>query len=489
MDYRKYKMAKGDGMQKITNALFSDFYELTMAQGYWKEKKEMKASFDMFFRRNPFGSGYSIFAGLWPLLNTIRDFHFEEDDIAFLRSLKIFEEGFLSYLSSFKFSGSLFAMQEGSLVFPNEPIVRIEGNIVEALILEGIILNTINFQSLIATKTSRIYLSSNKGNIMEFGLRRAQGTDGAMSASRAAFIGGSYGTSNILASKEYGIPCLGTMSHAWVMSFENEEAAFRAYANLYPSNSIFLLDTYNTIKSGIESAIKVGKELQEKGFNFGVRLDSGDMYYLSQYVRKRLDDEGCKKAFITVSNDLTEQIIESLVLNKAPIDSWGVGTNLVTGGDESSFTGVYKMSAYKKDGWKAVMKISNNPAKITTPGIKQVWRLYNKDRSMKADVISLKEETIEKGKAYTFYHPDNEWQFFNFTASDVRPLLKEYIKDGYIVEAEPSLKEIKAFAMNELELLDATSKRLLNPHIYKVSLTKNTKTLKMEVLKEIKERE
>ncbi|MGP1438311.1 MAG: nicotinate phosphoribosyltransferase [Treponema sp.] len=476
-------------MQRITNALFSDFYELTMAQGYWKEKKEMKASFDMFFRRNPFGSGYSIFAGLWPLLNTIKDFHFANDDIAFLRSLNFFEEGFLSYLSTFKFSGSLFAMQEGSLIFPNEPIIRIEGNIIEALILEGLILNTINFQSLIATKTARIFLSSNKGKIMEFGLRRAQGADGAMSASRAAFIGGAYATSNILAGKEYGIPCLGTMAHSWVMSFENEEEAFRAYSTMYPSSSIFLLDTYDTIKSGIENAIKVGKELQAKGFNFGVRLDSGDIYYLSQYVRKRLDDEGCGKAFISVSNELTEQIIESLVLNKAPIDSWGVGTHLVTGGDEASFTGVYKMSAYKKDkDWKAVMKISNNPAKITTPGIKQVWRLYNKDGSMKADVISLKEETIEKNKPYTFYHPDNEWQLFSFTANEVRPLLKEYIKDGIIIEAEPTLKEIKAFAMSELEALDTTSKRLLNPHIYKVSLTEKTKALKIAVLKEIKER-
>lgn len=483
-------MAKGDGMQKISSALFSDFYELTMAQGYWKGKKEIRVSFDMFFRRNPFGGGYSIFAGLWPLLNTIKDLHFDSDDILFLKSLNLFEEGFLSYLSTFKFSGSIYAMQEGSLIFPNEPIIRVEANIIEALILEGLILNTINFQSLIATKTARVFLSSNKGNIMEFGLRRAQGMDGAMSASRAAFIGGAYGTSNILAGKEYGIPCLGTMAHSWVMSFENEVEAFRAYATLYPNSSVFLLDTYDTIKSGIESAIKVGKELQEKGFNFGVRLDSGDIYYLSQYVRKRLDDEGLTKAFISVSNELTEQIIESLVLNNAPIDSWGVGTHLVTGGDEASFTGVYKMSAYKneKTDWKAVMKISNNPAKITIPGIKQVWRLYNKDGSMKADVISLKDETIEKAKSYTFYHPDNEWQFFKFSATEAKPLLREYIKDGVIVEAEPTLKEIKAFAMNELDSLDATSKRLLNPHIYKVSLTEKTKALKMEVLKEIKEK-
>ena len=228
-------------MQKISSALFSDFYELTMAQGYWKGKKEIRVSFDMFFRRNPFGGGYSIFAGLWPLLNTIKDLHFDSDDILFLKSLNLFEEGFLSYLSTFKFSGSIYAMQEGSLIFPNEPIIRVEANIIEALILEGLILNTINFQSLIATKTARVFLSSNKGNIMEFGLRRAQGMDGAMSASRAAFIGGAYGTSNILAGKEYGIPCLGTMAHSWVMSFENEVEAFRAYATLYPNRELKVL--------------------------------------------------------------------------------------------------------------------------------------------------------------------------------------------------------------------------------------------------------
>lgn len=469
---------------KMDNALFTDFYELTMAQGYWKEKKELHTSFDMFFRRHPFGSGYSVFAGLWPLLKKIENFHFEDEDIRFLKSLNLFDEGFLSYLSSFRFSGDIWAMNEGSLIFPNEPIVRVEAPIIEALILEGVILNMINFQSLIATKTARIYSSSNGGHIMEFGLRRAQGVDGAMSASRAAFIGGADGTSNALAAKEFGIPALGTMSHAWVMSFESEEEAFRSYASLYPKASVFLIDTYDAMKSGIESAIKVGKELQARGYKFGVRLDSGDIQYLSQYVRHRLDEAGCKDAFIAVSNELDERIIESLVLNGAPIDSWGVGTHLVTGGDESSFTGVYKLSAYKGSaGWVPTMKVSNNPAKITTPGIKNVWRLYNSDGSMKADVISLVDEKIEEGDMNTFYHPENEWQTFSFSPSSVTPLLNRVMRSGKIVGEEPSLAKIKAFAMAELNRLDATSKRLLNPHIYKVSLTKNMKELKMNTLK------
>jgi len=473
-------------LKMLNNALFTDFYELTMAQGYWKEKKEIYTSFDMFFRRHPFGSGYSLFAGLWPLLKTIENFHFEDEDIAFLKSLNFFDEAFLSYLSSFHFSGDIWAMKEGSLIFPNEPILRVEAPIIEALILEGIILNMINFQSLIATKTARIYLSSNCGHIMEFGLRRAQGIDGAMSASRAAFIGGATGTSNALAAKEFGLPALGTMSHAWIMSFETEEDAFRSYASLYPHASVFLIDTYNAMTSGIESAIKVGKELEEKGYKFGVRLDSGDIQYLSQYIRHRLDEAGCKEAFIAVSNELDERIIESLVLNAAPIDSWGVGTHLVTGGEEASFTGVYKMAAYKdKNDWIPTMKVSNNIGKITTPGIKNVWRLYNDDGSMKADIIGLEDEKLKEGEMNTFYHPDNEWQTFNFSPNKVEPLLHQVIRNGKIISEEPSLQKIKKFAMQELDSLDETSKRLLNPHIYKVSLTKKMKELKMNTLKRL----
>ena len=381
----------------ITSALFSDLYELTMAQGYFKRQNNRPCVFDMFFRRNPFKGGYAVLAGLEPLLEAIQAFHFDESDIAYLATLHLFDDDFLNYLKDFRFSGSVWAMDEGSLIFPSEPILRIEAPIIEALLLEGLILNTINFQSLIATKTARIWLASGKSSIMEFGLRRAQGADGAMSATRAAIIGGAAGTSNTLGGKLYGVPVMGTMAHAWVMSFPSEEEAFEQYASIYPDKSVFLIDTYNTLGSGIEAAIKVGKKLQAQGKNFGVRLDSGDMQYLSTEVRKRLDAAGLPEAKISISNELTEEIIESLILNKAPIDSWGVGTHMVTGGQESSFTGVYKLAARQSDDgtWLPVMKLSDNPAKITNPGIKQVWRLYDNDGFFKADIIGLYDETLD----------------------------------------------------------------------------------------------
>lgn len=474
----------------INNALFSDFYELTMAYGFWKNSPDMEAVFEMFFRKHPFNGGYSVFAGLEPMLKTITEFHFEKDDIEWLSSTGFFEKAFLDYLSGFKFSGNIFAMKEGSLIFPNEPVLRIEANIIEALLLEGLILNTINFQSLIATKTARIWLASKKSAIMEFGMRRAQGADGAMSAARAAFIGGAFGTSNSLAAKKLNIPALGTMSHAWVMSFSSEEDAFNAYAELYPENSIFLIDTYNTLQSGILSAIKAGKKLKEKGKRFGVRLDSGDIYYLSKEVRAKLDSAGFKDAFISVSNELTEEIIESLVLSGAPIDSWGVGTHMVTGGSEASFTGVYKMSAYKKnkaDTWIPVMKFSDNPAKMTNPGVKQVWRLFNSDGSFKADAVSTEDEYIPAGKTQTFYHPANEYQNFSFAPSKAEPLLEKRIENGIPVRKAPLLTEIKKYAETQLDSLDYTSKRLLNPHIYKVSLTEGMRRLKASLIKNKKD--
>lgn len=470
----------------INNVLFSDFYELTMAQGFWKNKRNTRTVFEMFFRSNPFKGGYSVFAGLEPLLKAIENFKLTAEDIDWLSSLNIFEKEFLDYISNFKFSGDVWAVKEGSLIFPNEPIIRIEADAIEALLLEGLILNTINFQSLIATKTARIYLASQKGSIMEFGLRRAQGQDGAMSATRAAYIGGAFGTSNSLAAKMLGIPALGTMAHSWIMSFKNEEEAFQTYADIYPDNSIFLIDTYDTLRSGIISAINVGKRLQAKGKNFGVRLDSGDVYYLSTAVRKILDEAGCEKAAISVSNELTEEIIESLVQNKAPVNSWGVGTHLVTGGNESSFTGVYKLAAYKNEDentWTPVMKFSDNPAKMTNPGAKQVWRLYNGDGSFKADIMTMTDEIIKAGTEQTFYHPSNDYQNFTFTPAKAEALLEKYIENGKAIKPHPALAEIKKHAEAQLDKLDGTSKRLLNPHIYKVSLSKKMRDLKQSIIK------
>ena len=468
----------------ITNALFSDLYELTMAQGYFKHKNNRLCVFDMFFRRNPFRGGYAVLAGLQPLLEAIESFHFEESDIAYLATLRLFDDNFLSYLKDFRFSGSVWAMDEGSLIFPSEPILRIEAPIIEALLLEGLILNTINFQSLIATKTARIWLASGKSSIMEFGLRRAQGPDGAMSATRAAIIGGAAGTSNTLGGKLYGVPVMGTMAHAWVMSFPSEEEAFAHYAAIYPDKSVFLIDTYNTLGSGIEAAIKVGKKLQAQGKNFGVRLDSGDMQYLSTEVRKRLDDAGLPNAKISISNELTEEIIESLILNKAPIDSWGVGTHMVTGGQESSFTGVYKLAARQSEDrtWLPVMKLSDNPAKITNPGIKQVWRLYDSDGFFKADIIGLYDERIDTETAHTYYHPLNDYQSFSFKAAKAEELLHRKITDGVYTGKKETLQEMHQRASRQLEYLHPTSRRLLNPHIYKVSLTETLFAMKQKLL-------
>ena len=473
----------------ITSALFTDFYELTMAQGYWKENMDQKVVFDMFFRKNPFNGGFSVLAGNETLIDILTEFKFSKDDIDYLREQKIFEEGFLEYLSNFKFSGDLYTMDEGTVIFPQEPIVRIHANLIEAQIIEGLLLNHINFQSLIATKTARVWIASKKAPIMEFGLRRAQGPDGAMSATRAAYIGGSSGTSNTLGGKLYGIPVMGTMAHAWIMSHPSELDAFREYAKIYPQNSVFLIDTYDTLKSGIKNAIIVGKELQEKGFNFGVRLDSGDISYLSRKVRKELDNAGCKDAKISVSNELTEEIITTLVANNAPINSWGVGTHMVTGGNESSFTGVYKLAARhdkQTDQMVPAMKFSDNPAKTTNPGIKNVYRLYDENGFACADILALEDEEILPNKEYRFHHPMVDYRQFSFTPSKVEPLLKKRLENGKrtsprLPESE-QLKISRNNMMSQLDTFDESYKRILNPHIYKVSITENLKDLKLDFI-------
>ncbi len=468
-----------------TSALFTDFYELTMAQGYWKKNINTPSVFDMFFRRQPYNGGFSVFAGLEPLLDTIESFRFSDEDIAYLSTIGIFEPGFIDYLGSFRFSGDIWAMDEGTIIFPNEPVIRVHANVIEAAIIEGLILNMVNFQSLIATKAARIWLASNRGSIMEFGLRRAQGKDGAMSASRASFIGGADGTSNTLAGKKYGIPVLGTMAHSWVMSFPNELEAFNAYAEIYPAKSIFLIDTYNTLGSGIEAAIEAGAGLAAKGYNFGVRLDSGDIQYLSCEVRILLDKAGFPDAKITVSNELTEEIIESLVLNKAPIDSWGVGTHMVTGGSESSFTGVYKLSARSdKDGSLIpTMKMSDNPDKTTNPGVKQVWRLYNGDGTIKADVLALEGEMIEEGTEYNYFHPSNNYQNFSFSAAKIRQMLTKKICAGARCVPPAALTAIRENVRTGLDEIDRTYKRILNPHVMKVSLSEGLHTMKTGFMK------
>lgn len=477
-----------------TNALFTDFYELTMAQGYFRENLNQMAVFDMFFRRNPFNGGFSIFAGLKTLIDSILNFHFSSSDIEYLREQKIFSEDFLSYLQSFKFSGDLYAMQEGEVIFPQEPLVRVHAPLIEAQILEGLILNTINFQSLIATKTCRIYLASQGLPIMEFGLRRAQGSDGAISATRAAFIGGAAGTSNTLAAKMFNIPAMGTMAHSWIMSHKSEEEAFRAYSKLYPANSVFLIDTYDTLKSGIKNAIKVGAELKEKGYNFGVRLDSGDISYLTRQVRRELDEAGFPEAKISVSNELTEEIISTLIANKTPIDSFGVGTHMVTGGNEASFTGVYKLAAISDKEGKVTptMKFSDNPEKNTNPGVKNVYRLYGNGGEALADIIALTSDSVKENKEETFYHPMVDYRQFSIKPKKVLPLLHKVLEGGRPLSTTPDkdlLHISKEYMIKQLTSFDDSYKRILNPHIYKVSLTENLKDLKVSFLKKMLEEE
>lgn len=471
------------------SALSTDFYELTMMQGYLYTKNNSRVVFDMFYRTNPFNGGYVVFAGLSDLLKRIETFTFSKSDIDYLRSLGKFSDSFLEYLKSFRFSGTILAMEEGSVVFPGEPLIRVEAPIMEAQIIEGMLLNTINFQSLIATKASRVYQASEGGEIMEFGLRRAQGPDGAISASRAAFIGGCSATSNTLAGKIFGIPVAGTMAHSWVMSFENELDSFRAFAEIYPDNTILLIDTYDTLGSGIRNAIIVGKELKEKGHSIGVRIDSGDLSYLSREIRRKLDHAGLNDARIYVSNDLTEEIIETLIHDRVPIDSWGIGTHLVTGGFQSSLNGVYKLAARQlSDGtWQPTMKISNSFEKATNPGCKQVWRFFDSEGSALGDLITLEHEKLNGDRDYVFHHPFNQADFFTMKQgrfAKVVPLLKACMIDGVRTANAPRLTSIQKQVKRNLASLHKTYKRMINPHIYKVSLSKELKSLKTDLVVE-----
>jgi nicotinate phosphoribosyltransferase len=464
-------------------ALFTDFYELTMAQGYWKRQMTMPVVFDYFFRKHPFGGGYSVFAGLATLIEVLEDFSFSKEDLKYLSTLGLFEDGFLDYLSSFKFRGTVYAAREGEIVFPQEPLVRVEADLISAQIVEGLVLNVLNFQSLIATKTARIWNASGRGAIMEFGLRRAQGADGALSASRAAFIGGAVGTSNTLAGKEFGIPVLGTMAHSWVMSYPSELEAFDAYAEIYPKNTVFLIDTYNSLESGIINAITAGKKLVEKGYGFGVRLDSGDIDYLSRMIRGRLDEAGLPDVKIVVSNELNEEIIESLVDDKAPIDIWGVGTNLVTGGNDAAFAGVYKLSAIDPEGQaRPVMKFSDNPEKSTNPGVKNLWRLYDQRGAARLDLISCNEEEIQEGLEYLVHHSSADWRQLKIVPSRVEPLLFKVMERGARIREMPDIGHIQAFMKERIQVFDSTYLRLLNPHIYKVSITDRLFDLKVSLI-------
>lgn len=477
---------------KTYSALLTDFYELTMMQGFLEKAPDRKGVFDMFFRRTPFEGGYGVFAGLDPLLDILENFRFSDEDISYLKSLKHFSDDFLDYLKDFKFQGDLLSVSEGTIVFPNEPLIRVTGTLLETQLIEPVLLNCINFQTLIATKSARVCSVAGKASVMEFGLRRAQGVDGALSASRAAFIGGAKATSNVLAGKSFNIPVKGTMAHSWVMSFENELDAFFSFARIYPNDCILLVDTYDTLKSGIPNALKVFEKLKSEGRkNYGVRLDSGDLCFLSRRVRQIFDDAGFTDAIIVASNDLDEWIIEQMNRDGACIDVYGVGTRLVTADKDPSLTGVYKLAASEVEGsFVPSMKLTNNPEKMSNPGIKNVYRFFDTDGAMLADLVVLEDslnevqELIAENKPIRLNHPSIEYSYKtmeNYAKAEL--LLGEVMKGGKRLFPHKDIKKIQKHVEEGLAALHGTHKRFLNPHVYKVSLSNNLKKLKMSVIR------
>lgn len=474
---------------KQTWGLAADFYELTMIQGYFLEQNNPQVVFDMFYRSQPFQSGYALFAGMGTLTEHLSSFRFSEEDISYLKSLGLFRDEFLQFLKSFRFTGDIFAVREGTPVFPGEPLIRVHGSLIEAQLIESFLLNIINFQTLIATKTSRVYCASRRGSILEFGLRRAQGLNGALSASRASYIGGAAGTSNTMAGKVYGIPVMGTMAHSWVMSFSSELDSFKAFARMYPDTCILLIDTYDTLHSGLPNAIEVGLALKNAGKRIGVRIDSGDLSYLSKRVRKALDEAGLEDALITVSNDLNEEIIHQLVSDDAPVNSWGVGTALVTGGNQAAMNGVYKLCArYTNGSYMPTMKISNNLEKSTNPGIKQVYRFYRGNEAL-ADLTVLDHEQMDPGSVFRFNHPTVDQDFFhlrpgNFT--HMKALLEPVMVQGEPSASPENLQDIRKYAEEQLDTLDPSYRRIINPHIYKVSISDELMQLKTHMVSEFR---
>ena len=469
--------------------LVADFYEFTMSNGYFLRNMNNKiAYFDVFFRKIPDNGGYVIVAGLEQVIDYVKNLKFTDDDISYLKVQNKFSDGFLDYLKKFKFTGDIWAIPEGTVVFPNEPLITVRAPIIEAQILETMLLLTINHQSLIATKTSRIVNAAKGIPVMEFGARRAHGIDAAVSGARAAIIGGAVGTSCTLSAKEFNVPASGTMAHSWIQSFNSEYEAFKTYAEIYPNDCTLLIDTYNTIESGLPNAIKVFNEvLKPQGIRpKAVRLDSGDLAYLSKKVRKILDEAGYKDCKICATNSLDEHLITSLLEQKAKIDSFGVGENLITAKSEPVFGGVYKLVALEENGIiTPKIKVSETAIKVTNPSFKKTYRFYDKDtKKALADVITLYNETIPKDN-YMIFDPQNPWKKKTLTNYIVRPLQEKIFENGKLVYKSPILKEISKHTKKELNSLWDEVKRLENPHEYYVDLSKELWTLKNNMLNNI----
>ena len=474
--------------------LLTDLYELTMMQGYFKNPTNQTVIFDMFYRTNPCGGSFAITAGLEQMIEYIENLHFTDDDIDYLRSLHIFQEDFLDYLSSFHFTGDIYAIPEGTIVFPREPIVKVIAPIMEAQLVETAILNIINHQSLIATKAARVCYAARGDGVMEFGLRRAQGPDAGIYGARAAVIAGCVGTSNVLAGQMFDIPVLGTHAHSWIMSFPDEYTAFKTYAKMYPDSCTLLVDTYDVLKSGVPNAIRVFEEMREEGVKltkYGIRIDSGDLAYLSKEAYKMLAAAGFDDAVISASSDLDEYLIDSLKTQDAKISSWGVGTNLITSKDNPAFGGVYKLAAVKDAGsstFTPKIKLSENTEKVTNPGDKTIYRIYSKTTGkIKADLICLANERFDPEETMIIFDPVDTWKKTKVLGGtyELRELLIPVIRQGKRVYTSPAVMKLREYCLQEQNTLWDESRRLVNPQKVYVDLSQQLFDLKKNLLEEM----
>lgn len=474
--------------------LLTDLYELTMMQAYFKNKNRNETViFDAFYRENPFGSGYAICCGIEQVVEYIENLHFDKEDIEYLRGLGLFDKDFIEYLENFKFSGDIYAIPDGTVIFPREPMLKIIAPIMEAQLIETAVLNIVNHQSLIATKASRVCYAAQGDGVMEFGLRRAQGPDAGIYGARAAVIGGCVATSNVLAGKLFNVPVRGTHAHSWIMSFEDEYTAFKEYAKLYPNACTLLVDTYDTLKSGVPNAIRVFKEMRDSGVkltNYGIRLDSGDLAYLSKEARKMLDEAGFENAVISASNDLDENLIESLKLQQgAEITSWGVGTHLITAKDCPSFGGVYKLAAIMKNGeFVPKIKLSENTEKVTNPGNKKIIRIYEKaHHKIKADLICLNDEVFNENEDLTIFDPKEPWKKTILKSGEytLREIMVPIFKNGKCIYESKDTMDIREYCISELDTLWNEARRLVNPHNVYVDLSQKLYDIKIKLLREM----
>lgn len=471
-------------MRNLT--MMTDLYELTMMNGYLRYGMDKnRACFDLFYRKRGDMMTYAVAAGLEQVIEYVKNLTFTSDDIEYLKSLSIFDEPFLSYLKNFRFTGQILAVPEGSIVFPDEPIIRVIAPIMEAQLLETALLNIVNHQTLIATKASRVVQAAGGDRVLEFGLRRAQGPDAGIYGARAAIIGGCQATSNVLTGQLFGVPVGGTHAHSWVMSFPDELSAFRAYADVFPDNCLLLVDTYDTLGSGVPNAITVFRELRARGHEpSGIRLDSGDLAFLSRQARKMLDEAGFPSAKIFASGDLDEEVIWDLKAQGAAIDVWGVGTRMITSMGNPALGGVYKLAAEEVNGtFVPRIKISENPAKITNPGVKQFYRIYDrKTGKAMADLIALENEQFSENDPLELFDPENTWKRMTIRDYEMRRMLVPIFENGELIYCSPSLSDISAFAKKEMDTLWDEYKRLTRPHRYKVDLSQALYDLKQSLL-------